>query len=133
MKSFPSVILCDDILEVFIGYGCGRTKDGIGNVLDKCPGYDDLTLTGFVMEEFSQRRNQKAKKGFLWINMVEVRKKITCLLDGVCEVQDNFIIFFKSNQGVIIEVQVEKEGKNLGKVKEILCQEGGYQIWCFPL
>ena len=60
-KHSTSVILRDDVLEVFLG---SRTKDSIGDGLVKCLGHDDVSLTGFVMEEFSHRRYQKVKKGF---------------------------------------------------------------------
>ena len=35
-KHSTSVIFCDDVLEGFLGQGCGRTKGGVGNILGKC-------------------------------------------------------------------------------------------------
>ena len=61
-KNYPSIILCDDVLEGFVGKGCGMTKDGVGNDLDRCLGYYDVGLTGFFIEELSQRRDQKVKR-----------------------------------------------------------------------
>ena len=45
LRHSTSVILRDDMLEVFVGQGCGSTKDGIGNGLGKCSVNDDLILT----------------------------------------------------------------------------------------
>ena len=61
---YPSVILRDDVLEGFLGKGCGRTNCGVGNGLGKCSGHDDVSLTGFVVEEFFIIRDQKVKKRF---------------------------------------------------------------------
>ena len=47
------------------------------NGLGKCSGHYDVSLTGFVVEELSNRREHKAKKIFLWINMAEVRENRT--------------------------------------------------------
>ena len=58
-KHSLSVILPDDMLEGFVGEGYGRTNDGIGNGLRKCPGYDDVSLIGFVVEYFSYKWEQK--------------------------------------------------------------------------
>ena len=58
------VIIRDDLLEGFVGKGYNRMRDGVGNGLGKCPLHDDMTFIGFVMEEFSHRSEQKAKKGF---------------------------------------------------------------------
>ena len=33
LKNSPSIILFDDVLVYFVGEGCGRTKDGLGNFL----------------------------------------------------------------------------------------------------
>ena len=49
-NNYPSAILRDDMLEGFVGKGCGRTKYGVGNGLVKCPGHDGGSLTVFVME-----------------------------------------------------------------------------------
>ena len=35
LKNSPSIILFDDLLGGFVGEGCGRTKDGVGNGLGK--------------------------------------------------------------------------------------------------
>ena len=50
LKHYPSVILCYDVLGVFVGEGCGSTKGGVGNGLGECLGHDDVSLTGFFME-----------------------------------------------------------------------------------
>ena len=63
-KNSPYIILCDGVLKVFVGKGCVRTKDGVGNGLGKCSRHNDVSLTGFVMEDLSHRREQEAKKGF---------------------------------------------------------------------
>ena len=72
-KYSPSIILRNYLLEVFVGEGCGRKKDGVGDCLGKLLGHDDVILTGFFIEEVSYRRYQKLKKVFQWINMVKVR------------------------------------------------------------
>ena len=63
-KYYPFIILRDELLEGFVGEGCDRTKDGIGNGLGKSSVHDDVSLTGFVMEELYHRRKQKVKKVF---------------------------------------------------------------------
>ena len=55
-KHYPAVILCDDMLEVFVGGECSRKKDGVGNGLGKCSGYNNVSLKVFVMEELFHRR-----------------------------------------------------------------------------
>ena len=60
----PSVVLIDDLLGLFVGERCGRTNNVIRGGLSKFSGHDDVSLTGFVVEEFSHRRDQKMKKGF---------------------------------------------------------------------
>ena len=105
-KNYPYAILCDDVLWVFLGEGCGRIKYGVGNGLGNCSIHDDLSLTVFVVEDFSRRRYHKLNKFFLWINMAEVRENIILLLDLGCGVQGNFIIKMLINQGVILEVNV---------------------------
>ena len=35
LKNSPSKILFDDLLGGFVGEGCGRTKDGLGDGLGK--------------------------------------------------------------------------------------------------
>ena len=49
-------------------------EDDIGGGLDKCMVHDDKGLIGFLMEYFSHRRDQKAKKGLVGINVIEVQK-----------------------------------------------------------
>ena len=51
-------------------------NDGIGNIIGKCLGHDDVGSTGFVMKEFSHRRDQTVNKGFGGINMVEVQENM---------------------------------------------------------
>ena len=91
-ENSPAVILCDNMLEVFLRKGCIGTKDGIGSGLGKCPVHDDVSLAGFVMGEFSHRRYQKVNKVFGCINMVEVRENRVLLFDGGCDFQSNLII-----------------------------------------
>ena len=69
-----------------------QKKDIVGNGLGKCSGHDDVVLKGFIMEEFSQRRDQKARKGFGGINKIEVWENRAWFLDGGCEAQSNCII-----------------------------------------
>ena len=35
LQNYPSIILFGDVLGVFVGTVCGRTKDGVGNGLGK--------------------------------------------------------------------------------------------------
>ena len=65
-----AVILHDDMLKVFVGKGCIGENNGVVNGLGNCSGHDDVGLAGFVMEEFSHRRDQEAKKLFGGIIMV---------------------------------------------------------------
>ena len=48
-KHSPSVILRDDMLEVFVEEGCGRTKDGIGNGLG-CK-FDRICNGRFILQK----------------------------------------------------------------------------------
>ena len=34
-KHYPVFIIRDDMLKVFVGEGCGRTEDGVGDCLGK--------------------------------------------------------------------------------------------------
>ena len=85
-----NIILFDDVLGGFVGEGCSRTKDGIGDGLGKWLGHDYVSLTGFVMEKLSHRREQKVEKLYWGINMEEVRDNMMLFLDGGYEVQGNF-------------------------------------------
>ena len=58
---------------------------GVGEVLGKFSGHDDVGLAGFFIEEFPYRRDQKVKKGLGGINMVEVHNNRVWLIDGGCE------------------------------------------------
>ena len=71
-KNSPQAIFCDDTFEEFEGKGYGRKQYGVGNVLGKCLGHNDVSLTEFFMEEFSHRRDHMVK--LFGINMVEVQK-----------------------------------------------------------
>ena len=73
-KKYPGVILNDDMLEEFLGKRCGGNKYGVGNGLGRCLIQYDVGLEGFFMEDLSNRRDQKKKKGFRGINTVEVRE-----------------------------------------------------------
>ena len=80
----PSSILCDYVMEGFAGKGCGRTKDGVDNILGKCSGNDGLILTGFVMEEFSHIMDQKLKGDFdVSICLKSGRIGSDCFLEAV--------------------------------------------------
>ena len=70
-------ILRDYVLGVFLGEGCNRNKDGVGNGIGKFSGHDNVSLKGFVMEELFHRSYQKVKEVFCCINMVEVRENRT--------------------------------------------------------
>ena len=72
-ENSPDVILRDDVLEEFLGKGCGGTKDGVENGIEKCLGHYGVGLSGFVMEEFFHRRGNNKNNVFKGINMVEVR------------------------------------------------------------
>ena len=67
-------------------------KDGIGNGIGKCLVHDDIGLSGFSMEFFHRRRDQKVKKGLGVINMVELRKNRALLLDEGYGVQVDMTI-----------------------------------------
>ena len=49
-KQFPYIILCGDMLEVFVVKECGITIAGVGDGLVYCPVHDYVSLTRFVME-----------------------------------------------------------------------------------
>ena len=50
-ENSPVINLHDDKLEVFVGKGKRRAVDGVGYIIVKCLGYDDVGLEGFVTEE----------------------------------------------------------------------------------
>ena len=82
------------MLEGFLGKGCSRAKDGVGNDLVNCSGHDDINPSGIVMEEFSYRRDHKVKKVFGGIYKEELQDNRVCLLYGGYEVHSNFTIRF---------------------------------------
>ena len=88
----PEVILRDDVLEGFVGYGFNRDNYEVGDGLGKCLGNDDIGLASFVTEVLYHRREHKLSKGLRWINMKELRKDRVGLIDRGCEVQSTFII-----------------------------------------
>ena len=44
------VVLCDDVLDGFVGKRCSGTKDGIGGGYGKSVGYDYVGFSGFAVE-----------------------------------------------------------------------------------
>ena len=52
-------------MEGFICKGCCRTKDGVVNRLGVILRHDDLSFIGFIIEEFSYRRDEKLKIFFI--------------------------------------------------------------------
>ena len=74
-KHSPSLILHDDVLDVFLGKGCVRNKYDTGNRLGKFSGNYDVSLTGFALEEFSHRRDQVVRKAFdglIWWKSIRI-------------------------------------------------------------
>ena len=61
-ENSPAVILHYYMQQVLVGEWCRGAEDGVGGGLGKCLLHDDIGLAGFVVEQFSHRRDQKVKK-----------------------------------------------------------------------
>ena len=134
IQEFSIFVLRDYVLGVFVGKGWNSTKDGVGNGLGNFLGSDYVSLIGFVVEELSHRIDQKVKKVFWWINMVEIRENRTWFLDGVCEVQGNFIIYiFLKQSGFHPWGSGFVGGVEFCKGLIHFVPGGGYRQCCCPL